>query len=277
MAVASLILGIIGLLVSLSWFKDLSLIVSVVGLILGIIAIVKKKGKGMGIAGVILTILALVLCFIVDSTINTTTGTGITSDSGNGVKKVSVSTENIIIEKVGITKAGDFVIKVTNNNEGSVCLSSITTIFKDSNGNFVVSKEADQSFVCIPAKGVTYVHNWGFEENYSQYPIYEFNCELANISNNFVYNGIELKSNNTESQIAVTLTNNSGETIESATITVLYYKANDIVGVERGYSNTTVANGSNAYINVKYPMDSRYKEVPFDRYEVYYTQASIGF
>lgn len=277
MGVASLILGIIGLLVSLSWFKDLSLIVSVVGLILGIIAIVKKKGRGMGIAGVILTALALILLFTTDTTINTTTGTGITSNSGNEVKKVSVSTENIIMEKVGITKAGDFVIKVTNNNEGSVCLSSITTIFKDSNGNFAVSKEAYQSFVCIPAKGITYVHNWGYNENYSQYPIYEFNCELANISNDFVYNGIELKSNNTGSQIAVTLTNNSGETIESATITTLYYKGNDIVGIETGYSSTAVANGSNAYINVEYPVDSRYNEVSFDRYEVYYTKASIGF
>lgn len=277
MGVASLILGIIGLLVSLSWFKDLSLIVSVVGLILGIIAIVKKKGRGMGIAGVILTALALILLFTTDTTINTTTGTGITSNSENGVKKVSVSTENIIMEKVGITKAGDFVIKVTNNNEGSVCLSSITTIFKDSNGNFAVSKEAYQSFVCIPAKGITYVHNWGYNENYSQYPIYEFNCELANISNDFVYNGIELKSNNTGSQIAVTLTNNSGETIESATITTLYYKGNDIVGIETGYSSTAVANGSNAYINVEYPVDSRYNEISFDRYEVYYTKASIGF
>lgn len=277
MGIASLILGIIGLLVSFSWFKDLSLIVSVVGLILGIIAIVKKKEKGMGIAGVVLTIIALVLCFTVDTTIDTNTGTGVTLDSGSGIKKVSVSTENITMEKVGITKYGDFVIKVTNNNEGAVCLSSITTIFKDSSGNFVISKEADQSFVCIPAKGVTYVHNWGYDENYSQYPTYEFKCEFGNISDYFVYNGIELKSNNTGKQIAVTLTNNSGKTIESANVTVVYYQGNEIVGITTGYSDTTVANGSNAYINVEYAKDSRYQEVSFDKYEVYYTQASVMF
>ena len=276
MGIASLILGIIGLLISFSWFKDLSLIVSIVGLILGIIAIVKKKEKRMGIAGVILTALALVLCFAISPSINTS-GEGIMPDSGSGIKKVSVSTDNIVIEKVGITKYGDFVIKVTNNNEGAVCLSSITTVFKDSNGDFAISKKSDQSFVCIPAKGVTYVYNWGYKENYAQYPIYEFSCELANISDDFVYNGIEIKSNNTGSQIAVTLTNNSGETIKAASVIVLYYKGNDIVGVENGYSDATVANGSNAYINVDYPKDSKYNTVSFDKYEVYYTQASISF
>ena len=45
MGIASLILGIIGFLVSLTLFKDLSLIVSVIGLVLGIIAIIKKKNK----------------------------------------------------------------------------------------------------------------------------------------------------------------------------------------------------------------------------------------
>lgn len=277
MGISSLILGIIGLLISLSWFKDLSLILSIIGLILGIVSIVKKKDKVIAVIGIILTILALILCFATSQTLDSTTGTGITPDTGNGTKRISVSTDNIVIEKAGITKAGDFVIKVTNNNNGSVCLSSITTIFKDSNGNFAISKEANQSFVCIPAKGTTYVHNWGYDENYSQYGSYEFNCELANISDDFIYNDIEIKSNNTGKQISVTLTNNSKKTIKSASVTVVYYKGNDIVGIETGYSDSTVADASNAYINVEYPLDSKYNEISFDKYEVYYTKASISF
>lgn len=80
MGIASLILGIIGLLISLTIFKDLSLILTILGIVLGIIAIIKKKSKGMAIAGVILSVLGLILCFSVDSN-NSSTGTGITNDS----------------------------------------------------------------------------------------------------------------------------------------------------------------------------------------------------
>ena len=45
MGIASLILGIIGMLISLTIFKDLSLILCILALVLGIISIVKKKSK----------------------------------------------------------------------------------------------------------------------------------------------------------------------------------------------------------------------------------------
>ncbi len=53
MSIASLILDIIGMLVSLTIFKDLSIILCILTLVLGIISIVRKKNKGMAIAGVI--------------------------------------------------------------------------------------------------------------------------------------------------------------------------------------------------------------------------------
>ena len=63
MGIASLILGIIGLLISLTIFKDLSLILTILGIVLGIIAIIKKKSKGMAIAGIILSVLGLIFVF----------------------------------------------------------------------------------------------------------------------------------------------------------------------------------------------------------------------
>lgn len=202
---------------------------------------------------------------------------GITSSSGNGVFKKQISTNKIDFQNVGITKSGDFVIKVTNNNEESVCLSSIKTIFKDANGNFALTKEADQSFVTIPAKGVTYVYDWGFKENYAQYPTYEFSCELANIADNFVSDGIKITSNNTGKQVAVTLANNSGFSISNARVIVLYYQGDTIVGAESGYADQTVTSGNNSYINVDYPEDSNYREVSFDKYEVYFTNAGKSY
>lgn len=274
MGIASLILGIIGLLISLTIFKDLSLILTILGVVLGIIAIRQKKNKGMAIAGVVLSVLGLIFCFSVDSN-NSTTGTGITNDSGNGTSTVSVTTEKVNVEKVGLTKAGDLVVKVTNNNKGSVCLSSITANFKDSSGNFALKKEAENSFVVIPAESYTLVYFWGYDENYSQYPEVSFKTELANISDSFAATGIKLSSNNTGSQIAVTLKNDSGKTIDSSNVVVIYYKGNEVVGAETGYDDSTVSNGSEAYINVGYPEDSNYDNVSFDKFEVYYINASF--
>lgn len=63
MAIASLILGIICLLVSFSIFKDISLICGVIGIVLGIIAIVKKKGKVLAIISIVLSLLGLIILF----------------------------------------------------------------------------------------------------------------------------------------------------------------------------------------------------------------------
>lgn len=275
MGIASLILGIVGFLISMTIFKDLCLILTILGVVLGIIAIVKKKSKGMAIAGVVLSVLGLITCFSSGSN-TTTSGTGITNDSGNGNKKVVVTTDKVKVEKVGITKAGDLVVKVINNNKGSVCLSSITANFKDSSGKFALKKEADNSFVVVPANGFTLVYFWGYGEDYSNYPDVSFNTELANISDDFAASGIELSSNNTGSQIAVTLKNNSGKTIESANVVVIYYEDNQVVGAENGFDSSTVSNGSEAFINVDYPEDSNYNYVNFDKYEVYYINASFN-
>lgn len=274
MGIAALILGILSFLISFSWFQDLALILGVLGLVLGIIAIVKKKGKGQGIAGVILSVLAIIIMFSSGDT--KTTGTGITTDTGSGTKRVSVSTDNIQMEKVGITKAGDFVIKVTNNNEGAVCLSSIVTVYKDKDDNFMEKVEAQDSFVCIPGKSSTLVYNWGFEKKFSKYPKYEFSCELANISEDFLYSDINITSKNTGKQIAVTAKNNSEETINDIKVVVAYYNKGKLVGIERGYADETVKSKSSAYINVDYPDDSNYNDVAFDKYEVYYISAGIN-
>ena len=275
MGIASLILGIISLLVSLTIFQDLSIILGVLAVVLGIISIVKKKSKGLAIAGVVLGVLGLIFCFSIGT--SNDSGTGITNDSGSGTKKVNVSTDKVKVEKVSITKSGDYVLKVSNNNEGSVCLSSITANFKDSDGTFVKKLEAYNSFVVIPANSYTYVYIWGYDENLSQYADVSFSTELANISEDFAVSGIELTSKDTGSQIAVTAKNSTGKTIESCNVVVLYYQGNNIVGVETGSSSDSTADGSESYINVDYAHDSNYNDISFDKYEVYYINASYEY
>ena len=63
MGVASLILGILSFLIAFSFLKDLSLILGVLAVVLGIIAIAKKKGKATGIIGIILSVIAIIVLF----------------------------------------------------------------------------------------------------------------------------------------------------------------------------------------------------------------------
>ena len=92
MGVASLVLGIISFLVSVSIFKDFSLICGVISIVLGIIAISKKKGKGMAIAGLILSVIG---CFILfgGSSINTNSTGTITSNNNSNASSESTASE----------------------------------------------------------------------------------------------------------------------------------------------------------------------------------------
>ncbi len=101
MGISSLILGIIGLLVSLSWFKDLSLIVSIVGLVLGIVSLVKKQNKGLSIAGIILTVLSIIILFATPSETNITSTTSTGEDNIQEAKTYGLNDIVTITTKSG--------------------------------------------------------------------------------------------------------------------------------------------------------------------------------
>lgn len=96
MGVASLVLGIISFLVSFSFFKDFSLICGVIAIVLGIIAIAKKKGRGIAIAGVILSVLGCIILFSGSSSDNTGTITSNnSSNQENNTQPVATQTLNV--------------------------------------------------------------------------------------------------------------------------------------------------------------------------------------
>lgn len=181
--------------------------------------------------------------------------------------------DNIVMEQVGITKAGDLVIKVTNNNEVPVCIEGVEADFKDADGNFAYKEDSMNWYIGIPANSYTMTYLWGYDENFSQYPEVSFKAELTNIADNFVYSDVEITSNDTGSQIAVTCKNNSESTLDRVSVNVVYYLGDEIVGVESGSDSSTLTVGSEAYINVDYPRDSDYNDVAFDGFEVYLLQA----
>lgn len=115
MGVSSLILGILSFLISLTWFTDLSLILGVLALVLGIIAIVKKKGKGTGIAGVVLAGLALIMLFSSDTP---ETNTTLTSDTNSGTSTQTSQTNTKTEYGVGeVYQDSSLAIKFVSKND----------------------------------------------------------------------------------------------------------------------------------------------------------------
>lgn len=112
MGIASLILGVLAFLISFSIFKDVSLILAVLGIVLGIIALVKKKSKGMSIAGIVLAIISFVILF---SGGDTKTITTTSNNSGNDIKECKIGdtitikngTDEYTVQITGVKETDD--------------------------------------------------------------------------------------------------------------------------------------------------------------------------
>lgn len=147
MGTSSMILGIVAFLVSFTIFKDLALILAVLGAVLGIISLVKKKSKGMSITGVILTALSLIVLF----SGGTSTKTTVTNSNNNDVKKYSIG-DTITVKN----KTDEYTLQITNIKE---------TMERN---EFADEKPAqvfliDYTYVCNETSGGLYVSDMNFK------------------------------------------------------------------------------------------------------------------
>ncbi len=252
----------------------------------------EKEIKRLRIVVIILAIIAILEFFIIANNtndtvaqVNSNTTVGYIDKNSNleDTSKELTDDEikdNILVEFAGITASGDFVLKVTNNNDRTVIIDNIETIFRDENNTFAEKAETHDEYFGIQAHKTIYVYNWGFEKDFSKYSNYEFNVNLANSSyilEKETVDNFEVTANNSGEQIAVEIKNNNKFSIKYVKINIVYFKNGEVIGIQRGtdiMSNATSPQGT-TYINVEYPEDSKYKEVSFDDYEVYLISADI--
>lgn len=120
MSIAALILSILGFLISMTIFKDLSLILSVLAIVLGIIVLVKKKGKIICIISIVLAIFGLIFVFsedngttVTSSTSNNSSDSSASRTSNKEETKVYGLNEEITIKNV----SGEYTLTITGIQE----------------------------------------------------------------------------------------------------------------------------------------------------------------
>ena len=183
--------------------------------------------------------------------------------------------KNIEKEVIGITQSGDYVIKLKNNNDVPVYVDDVSVRFFDAEGNFVKKENTYDSYFCIPANNEVVTYVWGYDNNFSEYSKSEIEIMLGEPLYTYLSENFEVKANNTNEEIAVTIVNNNDAELDSMKINVVFLKEGSVVGIEDGniYDEKIEANGGAAYINVDYPSDSDYEDVAFDEFKVYIISA----
>lgn len=295
MGIASLVLSIVSLVlgfVPIVWL--IAIIPAIVGLILGIISLVKKKQKGQSIAGIVISVITIILLIFTFVNLFKTIGDlGETfKDSFSSSEEIILNNdfldekdnneklkENVAVEGLGITASGDFAFKITNNNSEPVYIDTVNVVFKDVEGNFALKENGFVSYFAIPANTEVVNYVWGYGQDFSQYSNYEFEVQMSDFKSdeNMLCDNFEITSNDTGEQIAVEIKNNNDEAVRSMDIVVAYYQGDKIVGCETGDAYEETSAGGTAYANVDYPKDSKYQDVAFDKYEVYFLGADTDY
>lgn len=185
--------------------------------------------------------------------------------------------DNIRKETLGLTQDGDYIIKLTNNNNKDVSIGNINVKFIDENGNVAEKNIANDCYFVIPANKeiITYVN--GSYKNLGQYVDSEIDISISSQFYEYRANNFEIETiNNTEDEeIEVILTNNNDIDLEYIKVNVVFTKDNSVVAIEDDATYKGIgANGGKITLNVDYPYDSNTREnIQFDKYTVYLTSA----
>lgn len=185
--------------------------------------------------------------------------------------------KNVEKESLGFTERGEFVLKLKNNNDKAVFIQNVTVNFFDADGNFAAKETANDTYFVIPAQKemVTYVYAYS-STDYTKYPKAEIELTTGTPYYTYHTSDVEISDNNTGSQIALTLTNNTKYDIDMARANVVFKRDGQIVGIAYGmttYGSRISKEGGKDYMNITYPYNKEYKKVTFDSYDVYLVSA----
>lgn len=202
---------------------------------------------------------------------NTSTGTNNSSvnnnNNNNNNQNVSGSElEKNITSSGAVTDLGKLVVFVKNNNKVAVDME-IEVEFYDANGTIVGSDSDDLQ--AVGANAEIAIDMWSTPSSFDNYKIYVDVEQADEIS---YFDNVELVHNNNGKEIAVQIKNNSNDTIEYITASVVYYQGDKVVGYDDSIESD-IKSGRSANFTLDFPYNKNYKNVKFDNYKVFITEA----
>lgn len=192
------------------------------------------------------------------------TGSG-SNSSGNKVYTPSELEKNVITSGA-VTKHDKLVVFITNNNKIAVDMD-IEVEFYNTDGVIVGSD--DDSLKAVGAGAEIAVEMWDTPTSWDNYKIY---VDLEQTDETSYFDKVELAHSNNGKEIAVQVKNNSEETIDYITVSVVYYQFGEVVGIDDSIGSE-IKPGRSANMTLDYPYDSKYNNVKFDTYKVFITEA----
>lgn len=196
---------------------------------------------------------------------NTSTGTN-TNNSSSGESYTPSELSKNITSSGAMTALDKLVVFAKNNNKVPVDME-IEVEFYDKNGT-IVGSDSD-SLIGVGANSEIATEMWSTPDSFDNYKIY---VDVEQTDEKSYLDKVELTHNNTNKEIAVQVKNNSGDTIESVSVSVVYYKDDKVVGIEDGYESD-IKPGRSANFNIDYPYNKNYDKIRFDTYKVFVTEA----
>jgi len=165
-----------------------------------------------------------------------------------------------------LTEGGTFIVFAENNNTVPVDIE-VEVEYYDAEGKFLGS--SSDELVAVGAGREIAIQMWNVPSDFSTYKIY---VEGEQTDETEYFDEIEMTHNNNGKNIGVQVKNKSEDKIEFVTVSVVYYKNGEIVGITDGIEADVKA-GRSANFNIDFPYDSQYKDVEFDDYKVFVTEA----
>ena len=200
----------------------------------------------------------------------TSTGTNITSGTNTNNSKTQQKTSSDLEKKIkssgAVTDSGKLVVFATNGNDVAVDMK-IEVEFYDANGTIVGSDSDDLR--AVGAKSEIAVEMWSTPESFDNYKIYVDVEQTKEIS---YFDKLELVHNNNGNEIEVQEKNNSDDTIEFISVSVVYYQGDKVVGYDYGIQSD-IKSGIAANFTLNFPYNREYDNVNFDNYTVFITEA----
>lgn len=199
----------------------------------------------------------------INSSVGNNPNSNVNSQTGSNV---NAELEKNITCSGAVTERGKLVVFATNANNVAVDME-IEVEFYDENG-MILGSDSD-SIMAVGKNAEIAIEMWSTPDSFDNYKIYIDAEKTDEIS---YHDYLEINHNINDKKVAVQIKNNSQDTIDYITVSVVYYKGEQVVGIDDSI-DSEIKSGRSANFNLSFPYNKKYKNVDFDTYKVFVNEA----